>query len=259
MNIGKMFPSKYVKAHDLPADGVVVTMSHVKQEKMGQPPQDNWVLYFERATKGMVLNQTNATTIAALHGPETDEWKGKRIRLYATWVQAFGKNNHVIRVAEEVPSVLSSAGSASAPPGVNDDEDLVDVDDHADEDLVPESAGEDSEDDPGQPTGNPVPQALKLAESVYGTKFAPRFSELVRLVSDQKTSSPAELDGEQQIALLDALRLRRELHLAGAKKHGNNWQKYLKERIRLLSSDFFDHDSELEEDQIRVLLRELSA
>lgn len=274
MNINKLFPSKYAKAHDLPESGVVVVMSHIKIEKMGQPPKDNAVLYFERASKGMVLNRTNAMIIASLYGPETDGWKGKRIRLYATWVKAFNKNNHVIRVDEQAPLSLPSNGNnghhETAPEALNDAEDMVDADEYGDDDATPDYSqpeedtapvdklSSDAADTQGdEPEGTPIQKAIKLAESVYGRKYGPRLAELIRLVSDQKTSSPAELDAEQQEALLQALLLRRTLNLKGAKKHGDGWPKFLHTRIRELSNNFMDNDSELTDEQVTVILKEL--
>lgn len=266
MNVSKMFPSKYAKAHDLPDSGVVVVMSHVKSEKMGQPPQDNWVLYFERATKGMVLNRTNAMTIASLYGGETDGWKGKRIRLLPAWVQAFGKNNHVIRVDDKAPPVPPTNGNnghETPPDALNDREDMVDPDEDDGMDAPPEDYEQPQVDNlstpqaEDEPEGTPIQKAIKLAESVYGRKYGPRFAELIRMVSDQKTSSPAELDAEQQEALLQALLLRRTLNLKGARKHGDGWHKQLQTRIRELSNNFMDSDSELTDEQVTVILNEL--
>lgn len=108
-----------------------------------------------------------------------------------------------------------------------------------------------------EPEGTPIQKAIKLAESVYGRKYAPRLAELIRLVSEQKTSSPAELDAEQQEALLQALLVRRTLHIKGAKKHGDAWAKQLNARIRELSNNFMDYDSELSDQQVQVLISKL--
>jgi hypothetical protein len=62
------------------------------------------VLYFQKATKGLVLNRTNAMTIAGLYGDESDDWTGKRISIYPTRIRAFGAMQDTIRVREEIPA-----------------------------------------------------------------------------------------------------------------------------------------------------------
>ena len=69
------------------------------------------ILYFEETKakaepgkeKRLVLNKTNAMTIAKMHGHETDDWKGKRITLFPTTVEAFGQTVDCIRVRDTIP------------------------------------------------------------------------------------------------------------------------------------------------------------
>ena len=105
MNINEIFPSKYVKAGDLGGRPVTVEIERMLVEKIGVPPklEDKPVLYFKGAKKAMVLNRTNAMTIAALYSPETNNWAGNRITLYPTRVSAFGDTHEVIRVKPEIP------------------------------------------------------------------------------------------------------------------------------------------------------------
>jgi hypothetical protein len=42
---------------------------------------------FSDHDQGFVLNKTNTTTIAKLHGNDTDDWVGKQIVLFATECQ----------------------------------------------------------------------------------------------------------------------------------------------------------------------------
>jgi hypothetical protein len=102
MRISGAFPSKYLKAADIP-DGkfVPVVISHVDHEDVGgkNDPEDHKpVLYFQGKQKGMVLNRTNAETISAQYGDETDEWSGKQVMLYASEVQFNGKMVPCLRV-----------------------------------------------------------------------------------------------------------------------------------------------------------------
>ena len=132
MKISQVFPTKYVAAADLEGRDVTLTVKNVtleemlshKDEKVKKP-----VVWFERATKGLVLNVTNAKVIAALHGDETTDWTGKRITIYATKVRAFGTMQDAIRVREHIPAQpkpVAQAVAVEEPTGIDDDEDVTD-------------------------------------------------------------------------------------------------------------------------------------
>jgi hypothetical protein len=98
MNINEVYPSKYLKAEDLQNREITVTMSHVEIEKIGQGEDRKPVLYFVGKEKGVALNKTNSTNIAAAFGPETDGWSGNKVILYVAWVDYQGKSVQAIRV-----------------------------------------------------------------------------------------------------------------------------------------------------------------
>ena len=106
MKISQLFPSKYVKAADLNGKTVTLTIAKLVLEELGHGAEKERkpVLYFQKATKGLVLNRTNAMTIAALYGDESDNWEGKRISIYPTRIRAFGAMQDTIRVREEIPA-----------------------------------------------------------------------------------------------------------------------------------------------------------
>ncbi len=138
MKISELYPSKYVKAQDLNGKTVTLTMAKLVIEELGHGTEKERkpVLYFQKATKGMILNATNARTIAALHGDDSIAWEGKRISIYPTTVRAFGKVNDVIRVVEQIPPAPKPAGSplgAQAAPLVEENE-IDDQEDFTDSD-----------------------------------------------------------------------------------------------------------------------------
>ena len=110
MNIDSAFPSQYLKASDLGEAQPTVTISHAKMEPVGRDKDMKLVLYFEGKEKGMVLNKTNATKIATLVGSkDTEAWRGKAIRLYATETEFAGETVECIRVK-------AASGGASVSP-----------------------------------------------------------------------------------------------------------------------------------------------
>lgn len=60
------------------------------------------VLTFDNAPP-MVLNITNARTIANLYGEQYDNWVGKSIQIYATEVKAFGVEQMALRIRGAIP------------------------------------------------------------------------------------------------------------------------------------------------------------
>lgn len=126
MNINDQFPSKYLKASDIPEDeNLIVTMVNVTVEKLGQEEDQDVrpVLYFEETEKGLVLNKTNSETITGLYGPETNDWRGRKIALYATEVAFKGKQTMAIRIRLKKPKDAPAATPAPASPNSTDDND----------------------------------------------------------------------------------------------------------------------------------------
>lgn len=139
MQISKVFPSKYVAAADLNGKPVTLTVKSITLEEMVTHKDERVkkpVVWFERATKGFVMNVTNARTIADLYGDETDAWVGKRITIYPTRVPAFGKMQDCIRVKPEIPAQPKPAAQAAAVEErspLDDDEDVTDFEEHDDQ------------------------------------------------------------------------------------------------------------------------------
>ncbi len=111
-----MYPSKWMSAKDLDGEDKVVTIRRIEEETIAQ--ENKWVLYFDlrQSTKGLVLNQTNAKTIAKLHGEDSDEWIGKSIALFPTEVDFKGDQVEAIRVRSKAP--VTKPKTAAAPPKV---------------------------------------------------------------------------------------------------------------------------------------------
>ena len=101
MDINSCYPGTYLKAVDLQGKTVRCTVESVQIEDIGG--EEKPVLYFIGKSKGLVLNRTNAGTIAAMLGGETDEWVGKEIKIFPTKVSFQGSMVDAIRVRAEAP------------------------------------------------------------------------------------------------------------------------------------------------------------
>lgn len=105
-HVDLLHPSNYVKAGELQGRDIHVTIKDVEPRhklKTTRGEEAKPVLWFQESEKGMVLNKTNARSIAKVHGPKPSGWIGKRITLYPTDVSAFGEIVTAIRVRETIP------------------------------------------------------------------------------------------------------------------------------------------------------------
>lgn len=120
MNIDTAFPSKYMKASDLPEEGQTsFVIEAVKIEEIGKDKQHKPVIYFEDQDKGFVANKTNCNTIAKILGSkDTEDWIGKTIKLYRTEVQFGDEMVESIRV-----SVKAGGKAGPVPAARNEPED----------------------------------------------------------------------------------------------------------------------------------------
>lgn len=132
MKISQLFPSKFVKSADLNGKTVTLTIKELRVEELGHGTEKERkpVLYFSNATKGLVLNRTNAMTIAGLYGDESEEWKGKRISIYPTRIRAFGTMQDTIRIREEIPAQPKPQAQAAQ---VEEASEIDDAEDYTDE------------------------------------------------------------------------------------------------------------------------------
>lgn len=96
-----MFPPRFLSAHELEGKEHKMTIKAVSDDKVKDESGGEevvYVVYFEKAKKGMVLNKTNTKLIESQHGTETDDWIGKEITIWPTTCMAFGEKVDCIRV-----------------------------------------------------------------------------------------------------------------------------------------------------------------
>ena len=101
-----LFPSEYVAAVEMKGKDATLTIKAVEVAELrlaSGGTQRKPILHFEETAKKLVLNKTNSGTIAELLGTEARKWVGRRITLYPTRCDAFGKETDCIRVRPEPP------------------------------------------------------------------------------------------------------------------------------------------------------------
>lgn len=114
-----LHPNDYVCALELKGKDATVTINKVVFEelrKIGQRGVEDEkervpVLLFSETPKKLILNKTNASSIAVLYGTQASEWVGKRVTLYPTRVKCGRDTVDAIRVREVVPPAKGAAPS----------------------------------------------------------------------------------------------------------------------------------------------------
>ena len=106
ISINDLFPSRFLRPSDLGGSDMVLTITQVILEDFGTSgrKENKAVSYFKEVEKGLVLNKTNASSIANLYGDNTAGWVGKRVSLFVTEVSYQGKQMEGIRVRIRPPS-----------------------------------------------------------------------------------------------------------------------------------------------------------
>lgn len=106
-HVGLLHPSDYLSGPDLRGHDVVVTIEKIepRAELTGKNNQRDYkpVVHLKGKRKKWVLNKTNATTIAGIHGRDPRKWIGKSVTIHSQEVFAFGSMHDAIRVRPEAP------------------------------------------------------------------------------------------------------------------------------------------------------------
>lgn len=121
--LSEVFKSEYLKADDIPEEGMVLTISDVEIKELGQGKDKEVkpVISFKEIEKGMVCNKTNCNTIHKLTGSDdTDDWVGHNIRLITLEVDFQGTMTNAIRVSSK--PIKAAASKSVAPPADPDDD-----------------------------------------------------------------------------------------------------------------------------------------
>lgn len=102
-----MFPSEYLAAVEFKGRDVTLTIKSVSKEDLqmkGGKKERKPVIFFVETPKKLVLNKTNADSIASMYGTDALLWKGKRVTFYPTKVQCGRDMVDAVRTREKVPA-----------------------------------------------------------------------------------------------------------------------------------------------------------
>ncbi len=115
-----MLDKEYLGAWDLPRDvHVMIEAVHkARLEGTGQIKANSRpVMSFRGTEKKLIVNATIGTTIQGMYGPDTEDWIGKRITLYAT--QCASKGGAMVdcvRVRPKPPAAKEKTESVASQP-----------------------------------------------------------------------------------------------------------------------------------------------
>jgi hypothetical protein len=215
MNVNDLFPSRFLKAHDLGGKAFTLTIKSVSLEDVGHADnrESKLTIGFEKATKLMLLNRTNAMIIASMYGPETDSWKGKAVTVYSARVKAFGAWHDALRIKEQIPAQKVGAAQMTEAmqeqPPIDDENDLLDVDEDgpqlpvADESIW-DAAGPSSK-SPDDITPAQLLRLTKLMATLYGADWGTLEPNLAGQASKGAVSQFSDLKAVEATVLIGKL------------------------------------------------------
>lgn len=105
----KLHNPDYLGAYALdPGKDLIVTIKSAGNEIVTGPDgkkEECMVMHFVEQVKPMIVNSTNAKTIAKLFKtPYIEDWQGKKIQLFIDKVKAFGEVVEALRVRPKPPT-----------------------------------------------------------------------------------------------------------------------------------------------------------
>jgi len=115
MNRREAFPSNFLKAEDLPPDGINVRLIDIKQEPFREQIKNIGTFQTPMGQKKFIINVTNWDLITALLGTdESNDWLGREIPIWPTTCQDENRKwVPCIRVRERAP-IEQPSGSIAA-------------------------------------------------------------------------------------------------------------------------------------------------
>jgi hypothetical protein len=86
MNFDDLYPSRFLKAGNLPNGKANYTIKAVAREQLEVENgiEEKVVMTFEETAMQLVLAKVNAVCIRAMFGSDVQQWIGKRVTFYAT-------------------------------------------------------------------------------------------------------------------------------------------------------------------------------
>jgi hypothetical protein len=114
-----IYGSRFLAATDLKG-AVTATIERIEYEQFtrpNQPTRTKAVAYFRNGKKGMVINKTNAATMASAFGKKFPDWVGKRVTIKPETTTFAGKPTQGLRLYP------AANGQIAAPPPPQDDMD----------------------------------------------------------------------------------------------------------------------------------------
>ena len=107
----KYFNPNYIGSYAFqPGEEKPVTIASIAYEKHPGPEgeeEEDLIIHFKEPEKPLILNKTNANSIAKLYGDDINQWPGNGIILYVNKIKAFGTLTDAVRIRPVKPFICA--------------------------------------------------------------------------------------------------------------------------------------------------------
>jgi hypothetical protein len=107
-----VFPSKYISSADIDGREIELIIQSIEMEDVSDGEQKA-VVYFNKGTKGAVLNVTNWNTLEDAYGEDSDAWIGQPVILTVERTTFKGKPTKGLRL--KIPAQQGHRQAAARP------------------------------------------------------------------------------------------------------------------------------------------------
>jgi len=98
------FPERLWNAESVPPKGVVLTIKHVEEERLGIDRELRAVLYFEEDHRGLPLSKTRWLSLESFAGGNPARWVGQKVFLRTAQISFKGKAVPSIHISRPPPT-----------------------------------------------------------------------------------------------------------------------------------------------------------
>lgn len=127
--VSEMIVSKFLRKEDFDEDQICTIRTLTLEDMQGEKAEQRWCLHFRERDKPMVLNVTSIRVLEQAFGDDSDNWIGKKVKVYVDPNVSFGGKVvgglRLMPVKAAKPSTGRTAPKGEDPGYAEEDDDKI--------------------------------------------------------------------------------------------------------------------------------------